>query len=563
MQCYLLRFNLCRNLFLVSALLGSLLIHAQPVISFQPVINGLSSPVDVVNANDNSNRLFVVELGGTIKVYDQSYNYLGDFLTVSGLITSGEQGLLSIAFPPNYSSTGYFFVYYTNSDGDVELARYHVSGNANVADPNSKQIVLTIPHPGQTNHNGGKLNFGTDGYLYFATGDGGAGQGNNAQDGTILLGKMIRIAVNTTASGPLYTIPSDNPYAAANDNIRDEIWAMGLRNPFRWSFDRLTHDLWLADVGEEAWEEIDHRTNGNTGGINYGWPCLEGTHTFTGTGGCPVPANYASPILEYPHDPVTGGEAVIGGFVYRGTLNPAMYGYYLFADEVSSNVWALPLGGTAADTVQYKTILPLISSFGEAENGELYVTSLSGQLFNVLATGNSALPVKLLHFDGVAKSGYNEITWSSTAEQQLKQYEIEFSSDAIHFQQAGIVAAANSGSYIFKHITNIPRLYYRLKPVDLDGQFSYSGVITVASSTAGENIFIRPSVISNHVLNVQTDGTVSSLHLINMEGKEVFTRSVANTRGSMSITIPSLPAGQYLVRMQGNGKQLTQKIFIQ
>jgi hypothetical protein len=497
-------------------------------------------------------------------VYSQSYVYLGDFLTVSGASTSGERGLLSMAFPPDYATSGYFFVYYTNTNGDVELARYQVSaGNANLADPNSKQVVLTIPHPGQSNHNGGKLNFGNDGYLYFATGDGGAGQGNNAQDGTNLLGKMLRIAVNTTASGPLYSIPSDNPFAAPNDNIRDEIWAFGLRNPFRWSFDRVTHDMWLADVGENAWEEVNHRVAGSTGGINYGWPCLEGTHVFTGTGGCPVPNNNALPLLEYPHDPVTGGRAVIGGFVYRGALNPGLYGYYIFADEVSSNVWVLPLGGTPADTIQFKTILPLVSSFGEAENGELYATSLSGQLFIVLTTSSGALPVKLLHFEGIAKTGYNELTWTTTDEQQLKQYEIEYSNNGTNFQQAGIVAAANSGSYIFKHVTTVKKLYYRLKSVDLDGKTVYSNVISISSNSLTETNFIQPSVINNRTLNVQLDGSFTSLYMVNMDGKEVLFQSIGNASGRISVTIPSLPTGQYLVRIQGNGKQLAQKIFIQ
>jgi glucose/arabinose dehydrogenase len=544
--------------------------YAQPVISFVSKLTGLSSPLDIANAGDGTGRLFIVQQGGTIKVFDPATSAVGDFLTVSGITSGGERGLLSVAFHPAYASNGFFFVYYTNVNGDVEIARYHTApGTPNTADPASKQVLLTIPHPGQSNHNGGKLNFGADGYLYFATGDGGGGGDipNNAQDSTVLLGKMIRINVTTSATPPFYTIPPDNPYLVPGDNIRDEIWASGLRNPFRWSFDRQTHDMWIADVGQGAWEEVNHRVDGSTGGINYGWHCMEGTHTYPATDGCPLApslGNYAPPVLDYPHVDSSGGFAIIGGYVYRGAASPAMAGHYIFADEISNNVWLLPPGGAAADTIEFRNALANISSFGEAENGELYVVSLNGQLYNVVATANGALPVKLLHFDAVAAGNGTVLTWITADEQQFKQYEIEYSADAIHFQQAGVVAATGSGTYHFTHaISTTQKRYYRLKMVDKDGKFEYSKLVLVTGNDANAKNFVRPSVISNGVLNITVGDAFNSVDIINMNGKLVQHESIANRTGQIRIQLATVPAGQYLVRLAGNEKQLTQKVIVQ
>jgi glucose/arabinose dehydrogenase len=225
-------------------------VAAQPALSLTPVITtGLSSPIQFVHAGDGSNRIFIVQQGATIKVYDASFNYLSDFLTVSNVTVGGERGLLSMAFHPAYASNGFSYVYYTNTAGDLELARYHVSSDANVADAASKVVLITIPHPTNSNHNGGELHFGADGYLYLSTGDGGGGGDvpNNAQNTAVLLGKMLRFNVNTSNVSPYYTIPAGNPFG-------NEIYDLGLRNPFRWSFDRLTKDMWIGDVGQDSFE---------------------------------------------------------------------------------------------------------------------------------------------------------------------------------------------------------------------------------------------------------------------------------------------------------------------
>ncbi|MGE9311325.1 PQQ-dependent sugar dehydrogenase [Niabella sp. CJ426] len=403
-----------------------------PDIGYQPLISGggLTTPIDIVNAGDGSNRLFVVQRGGTIRVYDQNLNYIQDFLTVSDVGTAGEGGLLSLAFHPNYETNGFLFVYYTRPDFSLEVARYSVSsGNSNSADPASKQIVINIPHPTFNNHNGGKIVFGpNDGFLYLGTGDGGSGgdPSNNAQNGNSLLGKMLRINVNTLP----YTIPPDNPYVS-DPNIADEIWAIGLRNPFRWSFDRANGDMWIADVGQSAQEEINYRPAGSTGGINYGWRCYEGLASYN-TAGCQAASNYIEPIYTYGRDNTVGGQSVTGGFVYRGTEFPSLAGYYIFADYVSDNQWVitpdrtqmlqLPDAGFPADIV----------AFGEAENGTLYAASLSGNtIYKVI--DNAALPVTFGTIKATRKEANLYINWTTQSETNNSHFEIEGSVDGKTF----------------------------------------------------------------------------------------------------------------------------------
>lgn len=380
-----------RKLFSVVFLfLGLGNVNSQPVISYNTVITGLNLPVDIVNAGDGTNRIFVVEQGGAIKVYNSSFVLQGTFLTVTGLATGGEQGLLSLAFHPNYETNGFFWVYYTNAAGNIEVSRYKVSaGNPNQADAASKQVVITIPHPTNANHNGGKLNFGSDGYLYFATGDGGSGGDppNNAQTGTVLLGKMLRINVSTGTAAPFYTIPPDNPFVS-NANVLDEIWALGLRNPFRWSFDRTNGDMWIGDVGQGSREEINYRSAATSAGVNYGWRCYEGNLAFNTTG-CLAQSNYVFPVYDYPN-PASLSASVVGGYVYRGSLHPSMQGYYFATDVYSGNLYKINTTGFVT-TVQ--TGLPtLVAGFGETESGELLAVSLNGTAYSLQP--NTPTPVR-------------------------------------------------------------------------------------------------------------------------------------------------------------------------
>jgi len=330
-------------------------------------------PVFVTHAGDQ--RLFIVEQQGVVRIYVPGQGVLAAaFLDLRNRVSyDGEQGLLSIAFHPSYAQNGYFFVNYTDTDGDTIVSRFRVSANANQADAGSEVIFLDIAQP-HANHNGGQLQFGPDGYLYVGMGDGGSSNDPDclAQNPTSLLGKMLRIDVNTSQGGNRYAIPASNPFVGGRDPqnlVRDEVWASGLRNPWRFSFDRQTGDLYIGDVGQGHWEEIDHQVAGSAGGQNYGWNKMEGTHcTFTGCGGpaCNSPS-LTLPVHEYSHD---NGCSVIGGYMYRGSRVPELAGKYVFGDFCSGDVVGLARG-TWVKTDLLSVGFGL-SSFGEDAEGELY-----------------------------------------------------------------------------------------------------------------------------------------------------------------------------------------------
>jgi len=559
----------CRN---ICQLITSLLIipsislqsFSQPQLNYKPVISSLVNPVDIVNANDGSHRIFIVQKGGLIKVFDRFLNYKGDFLSVAGLSTTGEQGLLSMAFHPNYKTNGFFFLYYTNAIGSIEIARYKVSDNPDVADPATKSIIITIPHPGQSNHNGGKLNFGTDGYLYFATGDGGGGgdRPNNAQNGGSLLGKMIRIDINDATTPLNYSIPPDNPFV--NDAaIADEIWALGLRNPWRWSFDRHTQDMWIADVGQNAREEINFRKAADTKGINYGWRCYEGLIPYDTTG-CESMGNYIAPIFDYRHNYTTGGFSVSGGFVYRGAEYPALNGYYIFADYVSGNQWMIADSSHTWVAKKQTGIFPAnISSFGEGEDGTLYASSLSGGIvYKIEAT--TGVQATILEFNGVERYGFAQLSWV-TAEQNIARYEIESSQDSINFLSEGIVAAKNlrsGNNYRFAdNIRGNHKKFYRLLIVSNNGQWNYSKTIAVTNNFNLSN-FIIPSVIKNNMANVFISDGYDNLLLFGVNGALVWIKNIRGFKGRMDIPVSNLPRGMYLVKISNNKSYITQWIFV-
>jgi len=539
---------------------------AQPTLVFQPVISsGLSAPIDFVNAGDGTNRIFIVQQGGIIRIYNSSFGFIGTFLTVTGIVSGGEQGLLTMAFHPDYENPnpaigGFFYVYYTNSAGDLELARYHVSADPNVADPASKVVILTIPHPTNENHNGGKLNFGTDGYLYFATGDGGSGGDppNNAQRGDVLLGKMLRINVTNSAIAPFYTIPPGNPYAGPGDPL-DEIWAFGLRNPFRWSFDRLNQNMWIGDVGQAAREEINYRAAGTTGGINYGWRCYEGNLPYNTTGCGPI-GNYVFPVYDYPN-PMPGSAAVTGGVVYRGSNFPALQGYYLAADVYSANVYLI---NAASFTTTVQSGLPgLIVCFGESENGEVYAVSLGGTVYNV--TTAIIVSARLIRFTVSSRNGIATLSWRTAIEQNLKQFEIEYSADGISFYQAGIVQAMNDpngATYKFEHTAfNIRQVFYRLRMVDFDNNFEYSTIVNVSFDT-GKGTFVYPSVITTGIINIFINEPWQKAEVVNMNGAVIRSQKLNGQRGSIGIPVNSAAGGIYLVCLKNNERIMTQKIVI-
>jgi uncharacterized repeat protein (TIGR01451 family) len=358
------------------------------------VATGLERPVQVTHAGDGSGRLFVVEQPGRIRIIQNGSVLTTPFLDVTNKVDyGGERGLLGLAFHPDYASNGYFYVNYTNTSGDTVVARYSVSSNPNQANAGSAFTILSVDQP-YANHNGGQVLFGPhDGHLYIGMGDGGSGGDplNSGQDTSTLLGAMLRIDVD---GGTPYAIPPDNPYVGKSG--RDEIWAIGLRNPWRFSFDRSTGDLYIGDVGQNEWEEISYQASSTPGGVNFGWRCREGTHTYTSSPPCNDPTwldNLTDPIAEYNH---SVGRSVTGGFVYRGILYPDLVGRYFYADFVQGKIWSLYKTGSNPETwsvpeLELDTSLP-IAAFGEDEEGELYIADWGGGTIRRLADVNGPSP---------------------------------------------------------------------------------------------------------------------------------------------------------------------------
>lgn len=348
-------------------------------LNFQQVAS-IPGILGIVQPDDGSGRLFLVQQNGKIRIVAGGRLLPKPFLNVTGRISCcGERGLLGLAFHPSYRTNGFFFIYYTNTAGNVEVARYKVSANnRNVANPGSASKIITIPHPDFGNHNGGQLQFGPDGFLYMGVGDGGSGGDppNNAQNKQVLLGKLLRLDVD---SGRPYRIPPDNPFVGASD-ARPEIWAFGLRNPWRFTFDKRTGDLFIGDVGQGSFEEVDFQPKSSRGGQNYGWRLMEGNHCFEPSSGC-NPGGLTLPIVEYSHNE---GCSITGGFRYRGNQMPALRGAYIFGDFCSGIIWrARPVNG-AWQRVQIADTDFSISSFGEDSLGELYLADLNGAVYKLV-----------------------------------------------------------------------------------------------------------------------------------------------------------------------------------
>ena len=386
-----------RTIFLITALIFSVICvagqkgEAPAAISLQPVLSGLAFPVYVTNAHDGSNRLFIIQKAGIIAVRQPGATTWTNFLDIRSRVssTANERGLLGLAFHPDYTTNGRFFVYYTRlPDHAIQIAEYHVTADPNVADSANEKIIITIPHPTNSNHNGGTVAFGMDGYLYAGTGDGGSANDppNNAQNINVLLGKMLRLDIDNVPATqvPQYNIPPDNPYVG-RDGL-DEIFAIGLRNPYRFAFDngrqrgsQARNRLWVADVGQGSIEEVDLLKKGG----NYGWRAYEGT-SCTGLNpqqcaGGTNPIVHSPPIFQYSH---TGGRcSITGGQVYRGRAGVMARGNYVYADYCSGEIFMWD----GAQRLMLDTTLNIVA-IGSDEAGELYVVGQSGTLDKIVGT---------------------------------------------------------------------------------------------------------------------------------------------------------------------------------
>jgi glucose/arabinose dehydrogenase len=347
-------------------------------IQLVPVATGLDAPLYLTQPPGDA-RLFIVEKGGRIKILKDGAVLPTPFLDLSGSVSTGsEQGLLSLVFHPSYATNGFFYVDYTDTNGDTHVTRYTVSANPDVADPASAKTILFVAQP-FANHNGGLLLFGPDGKLYIGLGDGGSGgdpQGNG-QNLNTLLGKILRIDVDT---GDPYAIPADNPFAN-HAGARGEIWAYGLRNPWRFSFDLTANRVYIADVGQSAWEEVDVAPLAQ-GGQNYGWNVMEGMHCYNAST-CNQ-SGLTLPVAEYSH---SDGCSITGGYVYRGSIIPGIVGQYFYSDYCSGFLRSFTYDDSSAQNQKTWDVGDLgnVLSFGQDNAGELYVLSASGTVYQIAA----------------------------------------------------------------------------------------------------------------------------------------------------------------------------------
>jgi glucose/arabinose dehydrogenase len=357
---------------------------SEPALSLREIATGLDFPLFLTTAPGDQTRLFVVEKPGRIRVIRNGTLVTQPFLDVSAKVSNGgEQGLLGLAFHPEYAANGRFVVYYTDTSGDTRVSVFRVTANPEVADPASEQVILTVNQP-FSNHNGGMVVFGPLGKLYIGLGDGGSGgdpQGNG-QNRNALLGKILRLDVNSTGQA---SVPADNPFVG-QAGARPEIWSYGLRNPWRFSFDRATGDLYIADVGQNAREEIDASTSTSQfgRGLNYGWNTMEGTACYSPAAGCNR-SGLTLPVLDYDHGQ---GCSVTGGYVYRGDAVPTLRGTYFYADYCNGWVRSFRLqGGAVTAQIDWTALRPggQITSFGEDAKGEIYVMISGGKVFQIVS----------------------------------------------------------------------------------------------------------------------------------------------------------------------------------
>jgi glucose/arabinose dehydrogenase len=364
---------------------AAIVVSAAPAL--QLVADGLAFPLYLTQPAGDTSRLFVVERAGRIRLILNGAVLPTPFLDVTSLVSStGERGMLSMAFHPNYANNRQFFVDYTDLSGNIQIVRYTASVDPNIADPLSAQIVLSVEHSANANHNGGLVKFGPDGYLYIGLGDGG-GTGDplgNGQDSTKLLGRILRIDVNGASP---YAVPANNPFVG-RPPARPEIWAYGLRNPWRFSFDRLTGDLYIADVGQDSVEEVDVQVATSRGGENYGWSIMEGTHCYNPPIGCNT-VGLVPPTLEYTHGVNdANGCSITGGYVYRGSRLPLLTGHYFYGDLCQGWVRSFRyVNGVVQDQRDYTAqfgVLGGLVSFGEDSRGQLYIIRHWGQVYRIV-----------------------------------------------------------------------------------------------------------------------------------------------------------------------------------
>lgn len=536
---------------LLPTLLGLLMtnsMQAQLSIELEQVASGFSNIVKVAHAEDE--RLFIVERSGRIKIIDADKNTLATpFLDIDNRVVAtggqSEQGLLGMAFHPQYATNGFFFLHYTNNSGNSEIARFKVSdSDPNVADADSETSVITIDQP-FGNHNGGEIAFGPDGYLYIGMGDGGSGNdpGNRSQNPQSMHGKMLRINVDQLP----YTVPADNPFVN-NIDFLPEIWSWGLRNPWRFCFDTETGDLWMADVGQWDREEIDFQAASSTGGENYGWRCREGEilNPNINTSGCLPATDYVEAIWTYDHPPY-GACSITGGYVYRGCQYLDLYGYYIYADFCSGEIWGLLRDAQGGVTNELLLTEPTggWTTFGEGVDGEIYVAGLNNGRLYQITTANEVGEIMINENLGVLSVDGTFDSYQWLRDGML----IPGATDATY-------TATESGLYsVAVGFNDIPCTYNSAElTVILTNTSNIDGLITFR---------LQPNPFQASVTLDLTLEDLNSFELkvYSLDGKIVFKRSLGTAKKWLEkLDLSDLESGVYLLRLTNGEEELMSKL---
>jgi glucose/arabinose dehydrogenase len=527
--------------------------------------------VDITGCGDGSGRLFVVEKRGDIRIILNGAVQNSFFLDIRDSVeTGGERGLLGLAFHPSYPDSPYVFVNYVKKGTIItQICRFKLNpNNPNDLDESSKKILITQAGV-QTNHKAGDLAFGPDGYLYFGMGDGGGGgdPGENGQNINSLLGKILRIDINVGVP-PYFGYPPSNPYVGVNGN--DAIWFIGMRNPWRISFDRQTGDFYIGDVGQDLYEEVDMIPAGTSGGLNLGWDCKEGNHVYENTGCSSNDNTFTWPVFEYQHScnncPEGSGTSMTGGFVYRGTLYPSLIGYYVCADYGSNNVWTLKRIGTSnPPTFSYilhsNTGISAVESFGEDDNGELYALSYGGTVYSVGGSGGP-LDIKWTNITANSSRKGNKIEWTLDATFGINHFEVQRSYFEDFHQFLSIGQLPPDPGEVHYHFDD-PFIssagsYYRIAAHLEDGSIEYSPLAHILPDPVSRPVLIK-DVISNLLkISLPENWQKGDIVLYDLQGRVVFGKKLS---GSPIAELPSPHTpGVYFVVIRANDGIWSDKI---
>ena len=527
--------------------------HAQdPGLDTEPFLTGLSQPIDLTNAGDGSGRLFVHEKGGRVKAFAADGTPLGTFLDLSALVsTNSERGLLGLAFAPDYATSGRFYVNYSDTDGDNVIARYTLPDPAaNDASAAVAEPLLTVSQP-YSNHNGGDLAFGPDGLLYVASGDGGSGNDPQAysQNLSSLLGKILRLDVSG-ATGYLA--------AGGYTGAAPEVYAAGLRNPWRMSFDG--NDLYIGDVGQNAMEEIDRIDVTTAVDPNFGWVCFEGSEDNTDVpsaaqSNCQPYGAYEAPYFEYAHN--FQRRSVTGGVVYRGAAFPELQGFYLLGDFAEGNGFAVRGQGATQEVYEVPSFVDAPAGFGTDEAGEVYVVSYGGTVERVVASGAVPTPVTVASFEVVpAEDCRVEARWTSAEERDLDYYEVQLAGEDMYWEAFAKTAAAGDGTYATPLTPAPAARYARLSTVDLDGSSQQTSAV-VLPATCASRLAVYPTLLTaGATATVTLNDASAPVEIVDAAGRTVTQlepRIVGGSVGAaVSLPTAALPAGMYVVRQGGD-----------